>query len=75
MGRRCTRCGAEFSCGMDADPGGACWCMALPRLAAVPQPAAIVDAGADVDAGCWCRACLEQHIAQRPGTSSGTQPA
>jgi hypothetical protein len=50
----CTRCGAVFACAMADDSSQACWCTTLP--AAVPLP---TDA-----AGCWCRACLEAHIAE-----------
>jgi hypothetical protein len=45
---------------MDAGDGNPCWCMALPHVAALPTDA--VPAGLPA---CWCRACLEQHIAQR----------
>jgi hypothetical protein len=33
---------------------GACWCTTLPAAVAVPEEAT----------GCWCRACLESHIAE-----------
>jgi len=56
----CTRCGASFSCAMvdngtdsTDSTGSACWCTTLPAAVAVPTEAA----------GCWCRACLEAHIA------------
>jgi len=49
----CARCGAIFSCAMADNTPGACWCTALPAAVPVPQEAA----------GCWCRTCLETHIA------------
>jgi hypothetical protein len=49
----CTRCGAIFSCAMADNIPGACWCTALPAAVPIPQEAA----------GCWCRNCLETHIA------------
>ncbi|WP_106755659.1 cysteine-rich CWC family protein [Massilia glaciei] len=50
----CSACGAQFGCAM-ADGGDApCWCTALPPVVAVP--------GANAGAGCWCPACLRQHI-------------
>ncbi len=48
---RCTRCGAEFVCGVD-EPGG-CWCTRLPRL-----PAGSIEA----DDGCLCEACLQRML-------------
>lgn len=50
----CTRCGAEFSCMMADGASEPCWCTALPASVPVPQEAA----------GCWCPACLREHIAQ-----------
>jgi len=49
----CKRCGANFSCAMADNTAGACWCTALPAAVPLPQEAA----------GCWCRTCLEHHIA------------
>jgi hypothetical protein len=68
----CTRCGAEFGCAMADGGAGPCWCTTLPPVVPVPEPAA---QGGNLDAasGCWCPACLRQHIAQRAGTSSGTR--
>jgi hypothetical protein len=65
----CTRCGAPFGCAMADGSTEPCWCTALPPV--VPVPAAR-DAARDAGPGCWCPACLRQHIAQMPGTSSGT---
>ncbi|MDP3672479.1 MAG: cysteine-rich CWC family protein [Telluria sp.] len=51
----CSRCGAQFGCAM-ADPeaaGAPCWCTELPALVPVPGDTA----------GCWCPACLRQHLA------------
>jgi hypothetical protein len=55
----CTRCGAEFGCAMvDGNGDGApCWCTTLPPVVTLPL--------AGEAAGCWCPACLKQHIAQR----------
>ncbi|PQO95934.1 hypothetical protein C5614_17560 [Massilia phosphatilytica] len=62
----CTRCGAEFGCAMaDGTDGGApCWCTKLPPVVPLPSPGAA--------AGCWCPACLEQHIAQRRAQAPDT---
>ena len=55
----CTRCGAAFGCAMvDGSDGAPCWCTLLPPVVALPP--------AGEAAGCWCPACLAQHIAQRP---------
>jgi hypothetical protein len=63
----CTHCGAGFGCAM-ADGGNApCWCTALPPVIAVPR----ADAQAPAP-GCWCRACLEQHIAQQAAAAPAT---
>jgi len=46
-----------------------CWCTRLPPVVPVPAPA-----GATAQApGCWCPACLEQHIAQQRQAAPGTQ--
>jgi hypothetical protein len=60
----CTRCGATFSCAMvDTAPAAAtsapvqpCWCTLLPAAVAVPS----------APVGCWCPACLAQHLAAHP---------
>ncbi|WP_296951742.1 cysteine-rich CWC family protein [uncultured Massilia sp.] len=63
----CARCGAAFGCAMaDGGDGAPCWCTRLPAV--VPVPA---DGTA---AGCWCPACLEQHIALREGPSPSMPP-
>lgn len=46
----CPRCGAAFTCGMNAGQEP-CWCTILPLLS-TPLP----------DAGCYCPACLKQLI-------------
>lgn len=51
----CSRCGAAFGCAMADGGSEPCWCTRLPPLLPVPE------AGART--GCWCPACLEQHIA------------
>ncbi len=67
----CARCGAAFACAMaDGGDGAPCWCTRLPPVVPVPAPTA---AGA-VPAGCWCPACLEQHIALREGPSPSMPP-
>jgi hypothetical protein len=38
-----------------------CWCTQLPAVVPVP----------DAQAGCWCAACLRQHIAGRSLTERG----
>jgi hypothetical protein len=51
---RCARCGAPFTCGMQAghssDEMQPCWCAALPPLEPVPGR------------GCLCRRCLEDEL-------------
>lgn len=44
----CPRCGAAFTCGMQAGEP-VCWCAVLPPLSTVP----------DEGAGCYCPACLK----------------
>jgi hypothetical protein len=51
---KCTLCGATFSCAMVDNTIGACWCTTLPAAVPLPEGAA----------GCWCRTCLETHIAE-----------
>jgi hypothetical protein len=64
----CTRCGAAFACAMVDGGGDPCWCTALPPV--VPVPVARSGAEQPVP-GCWCPACLHQHIAQQQEASSG----
>jgi len=45
--------------------GGPCWCMTLPQAVPVPVPGQ--------DAGCWCPACLKQHIAQSATAAPATR--
>ncbi len=45
----CARCGAGFTCGMQAGEEP-CWCASLPPLAPVPGRA------------CLCRGCLEDEL-------------
>jgi hypothetical protein len=64
----CTRCGAEFGCAMaDGNDGAPCWCTRLPPVVALPPAGAA--------AGCWCPACLEQHIVQRTAGAPNTPPS
>jgi hypothetical protein len=50
-----------------ADGGGPCWCTELPPVVTVPLK------GSDAtDAGCWCPACLKQHIAQSAAAAPAT---
>jgi hypothetical protein len=65
----CTRCGASFGCAMADGSAGPCWCTTLPPVVPVPVPAGAEQAAP----GCWCPACLRQHIAQQASASSGTQ--
>ncbi|NVD96781.1 cysteine-rich CWC family protein [Massilia sp. BJB1822] len=77
----CTRCGASFSCAMvDAGPDGKlptepCWCTYFPPAVPVPElPAAPVGDAASVAGkavGCWCAACLKDHIAQKQVNMEG----
>ena len=52
-GLRCSRCAAQFHCGMD--DAGACWCTQLPSL-----PAAVLDAAQS----CLCEGCLRDELAR-----------
>ncbi|WP_371764115.1 cysteine-rich CWC family protein [Massilia sp.] len=61
----CSQCGAEFGCAMaDGTDGAPCWCTKLPPVVPLPVPGTA--------AGCWCPACLEQHIAQQADKAPGT---
>jgi len=61
----CSQCGAEFGCAMvDGTDGAPCWCTKLPPVVPLPVPGA---AG-----GCWCPACLAQHIAQQAAKAPDT---
>jgi hypothetical protein len=71
----CTRCGASFGCAMldgSADP---CWCTTLPPVVPVPVPVPLQSGTQDAAPGCWCPACLRQHIAQLPKASPDTNVA
>jgi len=52
----CSRCGAQFDCALadPYDPDVPCWCTLLPAVVALPSAPG---------SACWCRACLQQHIA------------
>jgi hypothetical protein len=63
----CSRCGTALACAMADGAAGPCWCMDLPPV--VPVPDADGPAAA---AGCWCRTCLEQHIAQSTAAAPAT---
>jgi hypothetical protein len=54
----CSLCGAQFDCALvdTVDPDVACWCTLLPAVVGVP------DAPGST---CWCRACLQRHIASQ----------
>ncbi|MCS0661149.1 cysteine-rich CWC family protein [Massilia terrae] len=60
----CTRCGAPFGCAMADGSPEPCWCTRLPPAVPVPDGAA----------GCWCPACLEQHIAARQAQQAEVPP-
>ena len=61
---RCARCGAPFTCGMEAGLPE-CWCAQMPRLLRVPE----------APAGCYCAACLAQVIesARAPMADAATE--
>lgn len=65
----CSRCGASFGCAMADGVDSPCWCTRLPPVVPVPAPA---NEAAPMP-GCWCPACLEQHIAQQRQAAPGTQ--
>ncbi|WP_230025447.1 cysteine-rich CWC family protein [Massilia sp. Bi118] len=68
----CTRCGASFGCAMVDGSDAPCWCTSLPPIVPVPASASTAS-GADASAsGCWCPACLREHIAHQTEASSGT---
>nr|WP_314546462.1 cysteine-rich CWC family protein [uncultured Massilia sp.] len=70
----CARCGATFGCAMaDREGNGSgepCWCTQLPPVVPVPTPD-----GQGQPAGCWCPACLAQHIALQDKAAPGTSAA
>jgi hypothetical protein len=49
---------------VDGNDGAPCWCTRLPPVVALPP---VGEA-----AGCWCPACLAQHIAQRSVAAAPT---
>lgn len=64
----CPRCGAAFTCGMQAG-ASACWCAAFPAAFAVP--------GADevaAEAGCYCPRCLAALIAEKEASRARADP-
>ena len=52
--RACGRCGAPFTCAMEAGGAAPCWCAALPHVAALP---------AAEGARCLCPGCLGEWVA------------
>ncbi|WP_345792795.1 cysteine-rich CWC family protein [Thauera sp. JM12B12] len=66
----CPRCGAAFTCGMQAGEP-ACWCAAYPAAFAVPEAGAL-----PADAGCYCPRCLSALIEERRArlAQEGGQP-
>jgi hypothetical protein len=52
--KRCSKCGASFICGPQADMNE-CWCKELPPLSPITD-------GSD----CLCRACLSDRISTQP---------
>ncbi|MDO8958740.1 MAG: cysteine-rich CWC family protein [Rhodocyclaceae bacterium] len=56
--RNCPRCGATFTCGMEAGQEK-CWCADLPPLPIDP-----------VVPGCFCPDCLKLLSAAQPGQAS-----
>jgi hypothetical protein len=63
----CTRCGASFGCAMVEGGDAPCWCTTLPPVVPVPSDTE------QPSPGCWCPACLRQHIALQPEAPSGTR--
>jgi hypothetical protein len=57
----CPRCGAAFTCGMEAGLPE-CWCASLPAGFAVPA--------ADAGAGCYCPTCLRELLSQAAANRS-----
>jgi hypothetical protein len=54
----CSLGGAQFDCAL-VDPGKSdppCWCTLLPAVISLPDAPG---------SACWCRACLQQHIADQ----------
>ena len=59
----CSRCGADFACGMVETLDIPCWCTTLPALPADSLP--------DADDGrCLCPACLKAWIERLDGADS-----
>jgi hypothetical protein len=68
----CTRCGAGFGCAMADGLDEPCWCTRLPPV--VPLPGAASEApGMPIFAGCWCPACLAEHIARASSAAPATR--
>lgn len=55
----CPRCGAAFTCGMEAGLP-ACWCASLPPMDGIP----------DAGIGCYCPNCLKTLL-----PAAGERPA
>jgi hypothetical protein len=59
----CTRCGADFSCGMvdgaQKNENGECWCAELPSIN--PEVLASLR-NANAVASCFCPACLREAL-------------
>jgi len=51
---RCTRCGAEFECGMETG-SESCWCSELPPVQLTGDPSA----------GCLCPECLRSEVSRQ----------
>jgi hypothetical protein len=71
----CSLCGASFGCAMRDGSDGPCWCTTLPPVVPVPAPIPAPSGAQDAPPGCWCPACLRQHIAQRAEASPDTPKA
>lgn len=66
----CTRCGAEFACGMTDEPKEApCWCTTLPLL---PPSAYVTAEGNAAGASCFCPACLRALLEAEQGDPVAT---
>jgi hypothetical protein len=64
----CSLCGAQFDCALvdagDSDKSDTpCWCTLLPAVVSLPSAPG---------SACWCRSCLQQHIAAQLADSSAT---
>jgi hypothetical protein len=72
----CSRCGANFGCALADGLDEPCWCTRLPPVVPLPPPPPYTaPAAADKPAvpGCWCPACLAEHIARTTMAAPATR--